>query len=300
MSPNNGNGNGHRKLLHFTQAPQRVVSLVPSLTASLFDLGLGQAVVGVTDYCTLPAEQVARLPHVGGPKNPRVDQIIALQPDLVIADQDENSLADVEALEAQGVAVWVTLPRTVRQAMDVLFKIAELFRDHNATARVQTLEITLDWAEESASSLPPFRYFCPLWQETSSDTPWWITFNSDTYMSDLLRLMGGTNVFADRARRYPLEADLGQAKAEPTAKRDTRFPRVTLDEIIAAKPEVILLPDEPYAYDESHHLQLSELFALTPAVRSNRLLYLDGKLLTWHGTYLAQSLRELPSVVAAL
>jgi ABC-type Fe3+-hydroxamate transport system substrate-binding protein len=292
------NGNGHRKLLHFTQAPQRVVSLVPSLTASLFDLGLGSAVVGVTDYCTLPAQPVAELPHVGGPKNANVAQIVALHPDLVIADMDENSLADVEDLEAQGVAVWVSQPRSVRQAMDVLFKIAELFRDHTATARVQTLEITLDWAEESAGSLPSFRYFCPLWQETSSGTPWWITFNGDTYMSDLLRLMGGTNVFADRARRYPLEADLGQSAPEATAGRDTRFPRVTLDEIIAARPEVILLPDEPYAYDESHHLQLSELFALTPAVRSDRLIYLDGKLLTWHGTYLAQALRDLPSVLA--
>jgi ABC-type Fe3+-hydroxamate transport system substrate-binding protein len=298
MSTNNGNG--YRKLLHFTQAPQRVVSLVPSLTASLFDLGLGKALVGVTDYCTLPAEPLAHLPHVGGPKNPRVDEIVALQPDLVMADQDENSLADVEALEAQGVAVWVTLPRTVRQAMDVLFKIAELFRDHTATARVQTLEITLDWAEESAGSMPAFRYFCPLWQETSSSEPWWITFSGDTYMSDLLHLMGGTNVFAERARRYPLAADLGQAQPEPTAGRDTRYPRLPLNEIIAAQPEVILLPDEPYAYDESYRAQLSELFADTPAVQNDRIICLDGKLITWHGTYLAQSLRELPAVLAAL
>src|SRR5512145_2859853 len=294
------NGNGHKKLLYFTQAPQRVVSLVPSLTESLFDLGFGSALVGITDYCTRPAEGVQNLARVGGPKNPNLEQIVALQPDLVIANQEENHLEDVEALEAQGVPVWVTLPRSVRQAVDVLFKIAELFRDQKATARVQTLEITLDWAEEAAASMPQFRYFCPLWQETSHEVPWWITFNADTYMSDLLRLMGGQNVFAERLRRYPLEADLGQGKAEPTGGRDTRYPRVPQAEVIAAQPEVILLPDEPFAYDQSHLAQLNELFADTPAVGEGRVFCLDGTLITWHGTHLAHSLRELPGVLAGL
>ncbi|MFZ6027612.1 MAG: helical backbone metal receptor [Chloroflexota bacterium] len=296
----NNNGNGHRKLLYFTEAPQRVVSLVPSLTESLFDLGLGAALVGVTDYCTRPADAVKSLTRVGGPKNPRVDQIAALQPDLVMADQEENRLADVEALEALGVPVWVTLPRTVRQAMDVLFKIAELFRDRTATARVQTLEITLDWAEESASSMAPFRYFCPLWQKLDGPLPWWITFNGDTYMDDLLRLMGGQNVFTQRLRRYPLEADLGLAEAEPAQGRDTRYPRVTRDEVVAAQPDLILLPDEPFAYDEGHLGQFRDLFGDTPAVRDGRVFCVDGALITWHGTHLAHSLRELPGVLAGL
>lgn len=297
---NNHNGNGHKKLLYFSEAPRRVVSLVPSLTESLFDLGLGSALVGITDYCTRPADAVQNLTRIGGPKNPRVEQIIALQPDLVMANQEENLLADVEALEALDVPVWVTLPRTVRQAMDVLFKIAELFRDHTATARVQTLEITLDWAEEAASSMEPFCYFCPLWQEAGQDAPWWITFNGDTYMSDLLHLMGGQNVFAERLRRYPLEADLGQVKAESAAGRDTRYPRVTRAEIMAAQPEVILLPDEPFAYDPSHLEQFDELFADTPAVRTGRVFCVDGALITWHGTHLAHSLRDLPGVLAGL
>jgi ABC-type Fe3+-hydroxamate transport system substrate-binding protein len=290
--------NGHSKALHFTGPPQRVVSLVPSLTESLFDLGLGQALVGVTDYCVHPAEAVAGLPRLGGPKNPRVDEILALKPDLVLANWEENTRPTVEALEAAGTAVWVTFPRTVLESLDVLWKLVELFRNHEASLRLRTLELTLDWAISSVDERRTVRYFCPIWQETpQSGQPWWMTFNRQTYPSDLLLLIGGENVFGERERRYPLAADLGLEAAQDPGERDTRYPRVTVEEILAAQPEVILLPDEPFAFDDEHAGRMAELLAKTPAAQKGCIYPIDGSLITWHGTRLARALRELPAVL---
>ena len=106
--------------------PRRIVSLVPSLTEALFALGLGGRAVGVTDWCVHPASGVAPLPKLGGTKNPDLAKLLSLAPDLVIANQEENTRRDVERLEKEGLAVWVTYPRTVREGAALLSEIAEL------------------------------------------------------------------------------------------------------------------------------------------------------------------------------
>ena len=104
-------GNGRKTALTFHHPPRRVVSLVPSMTESMFELGFGETVVGITDYCTRPAAALADLPRLGGPKNPRLSEIIALKPELVLANWEENTRQSVEALEDAGVFVWVTFPK---------------------------------------------------------------------------------------------------------------------------------------------------------------------------------------------
>ena len=292
-------GNGHRIAHTFHSPPKRVVSLVPSITESLFDLGFGEALVGITDYCTQPAGKVEGLPRLGGPKNPRVEEIVALQPELVLANWEENTRHSVEALEAAGVRVWVTFPQTVRQALDVLWILADLFHSGMAAARIESLEIGLEWAQKAAQQRPPIRYFCPIWhEETAAGQPWWMTFNQETYPHDLLQALGGENAFATRLRRYPLEADLGLAEAQDAKARDTRYPRLSLDEIRQAAPELILLPDEPYNFSESHREELQTLLADTPAMRDGRACLLDGSLITWHGTRLAKALQVLPELLS--
>jgi iron complex transport system substrate-binding protein len=280
--------------LYFEHPPQRVVSLVPSLTESLFDLGFGAAVVGITDYCIYPAEGVVGLPRLGGPKNPDVERIVNLHPDLVIANMEENTQQAVEALEATGVAVWVTFPRTVIQSMEVLWKLVELFRSVPARLRLQTLEVTLDWTASAAGEQTPLSCFCPVWFEETANQPWWMTFNAATYCHDLLKVCGGQNIFAQRERRYPLEADLGLQPPQEPDGRDVRYPHVSLDEIVSARPEVILLPSEPFCFGEAHRQRLKQLLKDTPAVQNERLHLVDGSLITWHGTRLARSLQELP------
>ena len=216
----------------------------------------------------------------------------------MLANWEENTRSTVEALEAAGIAVWVTFPRTVLESLDVLWKLAELFRSPEANVRLRTLEMTLDWTISAVDERRTVRYFCPIWQETTQNGQiWWMTFNRQTYPSDLLLLIGGENAFAERERRYPLGADLGLASAQDPGERDTRYPRVTAGEVVAAQPEAILLPDEPFAFDTGHVDQISELLQETPAVKNNCIFAFDGSLITWHGTRLARALRELPAVM---
>ena len=284
----------------FPQPPQRVVSLVPSMTESLFDLGLGERLVGVTDYCTRPAQGVARLPKLGGPKNPQIEAIVALQPDLVLANREENTPQAVRALADAGLAVWLTFPRTVAASLEMLWELAGLFQSQPARLGIQAMELSLDWTTAAAAERPPVRYFCPVWFEDPPDgNPWWMTFNQDTYCHDLLARLGGENVFAARQRRYPLAADLGLEPAQDPGERDTRYPRVTLPEILAARLEMILLPDEPFAFDAAQRARIEILLADTPAVQNQRVYPLDGSLITWHGTRLALALRDLPALFEA-
>jgi ABC-type Fe3+-hydroxamate transport system substrate-binding protein len=264
------------------------------MTESMFELGFGEALVGVTDYCTHPAEQLTDLPRLGGTKNPRLDEIIALQPELVLANWEENTRPAVEALEEAGIFVWVTFPKSVRQALDVLWTLVGLFSSREAAIRLEVLEMTFEWAMSAAESRQPVRYFCPIWRDkTVAGQSWWMTFNQETYPHDLLASLGGENVFGGRQRRYPLEADLGQSEAQDPGERDTRYPRVTLDEIRAADPQLIILPDEPFEFVEQH---AQEIHSLLPHCQAVNLA--DGSLLTWHGTRLALAVRELPAILS--
>ena len=233
--------------------PQRIVSLVPSLTEALFALGLGERVVGVTEWCVHPHDAVAALPKVGGTKNPDLAAIRALAPDLVIANQEENRRRDVEKLEAAGVRVWVTYPRTVAEGAAVLAELAELGAAPDARARVVAPVLAAVADAEAARPERGVPVFCPIWRDP------WMTVGADTYAHDLLTLCGGLNVFAERG--------------------DRRYPRVTLDDVVAAAPEVVLLPDEPYAFGASDEAELRRL--PLPAAKHGRIHRIDGTWVSW-------------------
>src|SRR5580700_11911066 len=117
-----------KRELVFRSAPQRVVSLVPSDTFSVAALGCASALVGRTDYCELPEDVVLRLPSIGGTKNPRVDDVCALEPDLVLANQEENTKSDLEAIAQRGFRVYVAFPKRVADGVAHLAKLARIFR----------------------------------------------------------------------------------------------------------------------------------------------------------------------------
>jgi ABC-type Fe3+-hydroxamate transport system substrate-binding protein len=276
-----------------SEPPRRVVSLVPSVTESLFELGVGDRLIAITDYCLYPEAEVARLPRIGGTKNPDIARIVAMQPDLVIANVEENRREDAEALADAGIPVWATYPRTVREAFNLLWSIMDLFDEPTLVERVRSMEWTADWLERMEVD-PPCRVFAPIWFEPL------MTFNADTYASDLLRVLGAENVFAERERLYPLKADLGEAEPLPPddpriAGRDTRYPRVTLEEVEAAQPDVILLPSEPFPFGETHIPIFAKMNV--PAAKNGRIFLIDGSLLTWHGTRIARAFNTLPSLL---
>jgi ABC-type Fe3+-hydroxamate transport system substrate-binding protein len=263
------------------------------MTETLFDLGLGAAVVGVTDYCR-PAEP---RPTVGGTRKPVLDRILALSPDLVIANQEENARSAVEQMRTAGLRLWLTFPRSTADAIQLLWTVVELFRASHAIPRVKTLEMTLEWTRSAAEAQARPRVFVPIWTEHHPQQGlWWMSFNRETYAHDVLAACGGENVCAARDRRYPLEADLGSAAAEPPGERDVRYPRLLPAEVLALQPEVILVPDEPYPFSEDEVGELSRVLSATPAIGQGRIHSIPGELLTWHGTRLAQALTDLPSL----
>lgn len=270
--------------------PRRLVSLVPSITEILFDFGRGEQVVGLTDYCTEPAAGVAGKTTIGGTKNPDVAAIIDLQPDLALAVAEENRRVDVDQLAAAGVPVYVFEPRTVRDGIDLLWRVAELLGCRSQVAgRIAAIEHDLADTEAIAATQPRVQVFCPIWKDP------YMTINHDTYIHAMLSACGGDNVFADRRRRFPLAADLGrkpQAEDRRHETRDRRYPRVSLDEMAARRPEVILLPDEPYPFSDADLPDFAP-FADVPAVRDGRVHLIDGKIVSWYGPRIGCSLRVL-------
>jgi ABC-type Fe3+-hydroxamate transport system substrate-binding protein len=126
-----------------------------------------------------------------------------------------------------------------------------------------------------------------------------MTISAGTYVHDILRVCGGENIFADRDRRFPLAADLGQQPERTGSRdveRDRRYPRVTLEEMAARRPDVILLPDEPYVFSEADVADFAA-FTDVPAVSEQRIHLIDGKLLSWYGPRIGQSLRTLRTLL---
>ncbi|MFG2728057.1 helical backbone metal receptor [Streptomyces canus] len=234
----------------------RVVSLVPSLTEAIARSAPG-ALVGATDWCTHPADLAVT--RVGGTKNPKLDRITALAPDLVIANEEENREPDLAALREAGLEVLVTEVRDVPQAFRELARVVE------ACGVVRPR--WLDEAEESWSALAPPAHrrtaVVPIWRRP------WMVLGRDTFAGDVLSRLGVDHVYAGHEDRYP---------------------RVPLEELRAAAPDVVVLPDEPYRFTPEDG---PEAFPGLPCA------LVSGRHLTWYGPSLAEAPRALGEALRA-
>jgi iron complex transport system substrate-binding protein len=257
----------------------------------MFDLGLGEALVAVTDYCIHPVGQVSTLIKIGGTKNPDITEIIRLEPDLILANQEENTPQAIHHLQQAGLRVHMTFPQTVDQSLDDLISLAVLFKSEQAISFIQELKLEWDNTRTSVNALAPIPFFCPIWfEKMRNGHPWFMTFNQHTYCHDLLTQLGGRNCFSNRSRRYPLEADLGLLQPEPDDGRDTRYPRITFAEIVSAEPEIIILPDEPFPFNQDHHALFLQMWNDRVDEKHPGIFPIDGSLITWHGTRLRRAL----------
>ena len=194
----------------------RIVSLVPSWTETLFAIGAGERVVGCTRFCEEPRDRVRSLPKVGGTKDVDVASVLALQPSLVIANQEENTRRDVEALLEGGANVLLTFAHGVRDAIAELRKIGEASAATAAAEEcARRIERTLSAVEAAAARRPPVATAVFVWRDP------WMVAGPATYIDDLLRACGGENVFGSRHRRYPLAAIQGTARRSTPSTRDT-------------------------------------------------------------------------------
>jgi ABC-type Fe3+-hydroxamate transport system substrate-binding protein len=246
-------------------APQRIVSLVPSLTEALFALGVGERLVGRTRYCTQPPRMVGKVPKVGGTKKFDVRLVLELEPDLIVAVREENSREDVETLAEAGVPVFLGAPETVEGAVQMLGNLARTVEAPLAAEVLAPIERVVKRLKMRRGS--PRRVFVPIWMSP------YMSVGSDTYVHDVLRTCGGENVSGG----------------------ETRYPVVTLGEIEALRPEIILLPDEPYPFSAE---DIPEFYALDiPAAKEDGIHLVDGKLLTWYGPRMASSLTQISALL---
>jgi len=231
--------------------PVRVVSLVPSLTEAVA-VSVPGALVGATDWCTHPAD--LDVPRVGGTKNPELDRILALGPDLVVANAEENREPDLAALRAAGVEVLVTVVCDIPQAFAELARVLEAC---GAKSRPRWL----DEAETTWSRLPRPEHrttaVVPIWRRP------WMVLGRDTFAGDVLSRLGVDHLYATHPDRYP---------------------RIPLDELRAAAPDVVVLPDEPYRFTADDGPE---------AFPGLKCALVSGRHLTWYGPSLTEAPRVL-------
>jgi hypothetical protein len=272
---------------------RRVVSLVPSETASVAAVLGMSPLVGRTDFCVEPAGLVDVIPSVGGTKGFDVQAVKNLRPDLVLANKEENSRPLVQALIDAGLTVHVSFPCTVDQSLgyvETLCLLLGVCPDRAEPLIACRAQVDAARRAKRQESLP---VFVPIWKDP------WMTFDDGAYASGLLELCGAHNVFSGRRRRYPLAADLGRGvawSADRVQRRDTRYPRVRLEEAIERGARAVLLPDEPYAFTDDDARAIREI----PSARPLIVYPVQGKDLFWYGTHLARAVPRLRVQIAAL
>jgi ABC-type Fe3+-hydroxamate transport system substrate-binding protein len=239
-------------------ASRDIVSLVPSLTELVWWLGAGERLAGRTKFCVEPAELVETVPAMGGTKNPDLARIIAAAPGMVLANKEENRREDIEALQAAGIDVLLTDPNTVSDAVGMIREAGALL---GAAERAETLALEIEGLARSSPTRPGPRVYVAVWHNPV------MGLGSGTYGHSLVEACGAVNVLRERPR----------------------YPEVSLDEIRTLRPDVILLPDEPFPFDEGHARVYSGI-APTHLV--------DGKLLWWYGPRMPAAIRELRKLFA--
>ncbi|MCI0417158.1 helical backbone metal receptor [bacterium] len=242
----------------------RIISLVPSITETLFELGLGDQIVAVTRWCTRPAEKVIHKPKVGGTKNPKLQSILEFKPDIVILDCDENRKEDAKALEKNKIRTFTVFPKTIDDSIHMIRQLGELFSVQPAAAAM-TEEI-----QKLREAYKPDRIYESLiliWRKP------YMTINADTYVHSACELFGFRNVFASHQKRYP---------------------PLTPEEIEQIDPEMILFPDEPYPFRRKHLDLFQQEFPGIRAVSNGQMFLFDGSHVAWHGFGTLRALREFP------
>lgn len=239
------------RAVNIPNIPQRIISLVPSQTELLYDLGLGDRVVGITKFCIHPKTWFKTKKKVGGTKNFKIEVIKELQPDLIIANKEENIKEGIEEL-SRLFPVWISDVETLGEALDMI-KALGLVLDRKAAARELISNIE---REKAAFILPKSKKRCTylIWREP------YMTVGGDTFINTMLDCAGFDNTY----------------------KNLERYPSITLDEMRENESEYILLSSEPYPFKEKHLLEIKN-------ATGKKVLLVDGELFSWYGSRLLKA-----------
>lgn len=236
--------------------PRRIVSLVPSQTEFLADLGLEQEVVGITKFCIHPSDWFQQKNRVGGTKTLNFQKIEALNPDLIIGNKEENDQAQIEAL-AQKYPVWMSDIYTLEDALEMMQSVGELV---GKPARAQAIVATIQQQFLQLQAIPtpakyPLKAAYLIWRKP------FMAAGSGTFIDDLLTHAGFENVF----------------------KNLSRYPEISHEQFVEEQPPIILLSSEPYPFAKKHMAELQEICP------ESRIMLVNGELFSWYGSRLLQA-----------
>jgi len=243
--------------------PKRIVSLVPSQTELLADLGLGKRVVGITRFCVHPEAWRQEKTVVGGTKQLSDDTVQALAPDLVLANKEENTPAMVEALDAIA-PVYVSDVATLQDALGMIRSVGRLT---GTTPRADALASEIDAAFAALPAAPPLRVAYLIWRAP------YMSVGGDTFIHAMLRRAGFVNAFADQQR----------------------YPEVTLQDLGALNLDAVLLASEPFPFNRPRFAD-----EVREALPHTQVQVVDGELFSWYGSRLLQAPSYVTSLRARL
>lgn len=241
-------------MVSFTDTPSRIVSLVPSITETLFELELGDSIVGRTKFCIHPEDQVSSAAKIGGTKTPDFDKIKSLEPDLIIANKEENSKEDIEKLQ-EHFTVWISEIGTIDKGIKLIKELGMLLNVLPLAVKL-TKNIANEQKELNRKKYKPARVAYIIWNNPL------MTVGRDTFIHSSLELCGFTNIFGDQ----------------------TRYPQITMEDLSAAQPDYIFLSSEPFPFAEKHKTEFES------HVSETEVILVDGEMFSWYGSRILKAL----------
>lgn len=238
--------------------PERIISLVPSITELLFSLGLNEEVVGITKFCVHPKEWFQFKVRIGGTKNLNIEKIKSLQPTLIIANKEENVKEQVEGL-AKDFNVLLTDVNNYEEALQMIEQVG------NAVGKGFE-------AKELISKIKnDFLQLKPVYKKTATYLIWqnpYMAVGGDTFISDMMRRAGFENVFENR----------------------DRYPEISLEEIRKLNPKFVLLSSEPYPFKQKHADELRQ------QLPDSKIILVDGEMFSWYGSRMLLAAHYLKAI----
>lgn len=251
--------------VEITEFPKRIISLVPSQTELLFDLGVGENVVGITKYCIHPKDKVKKIAKIGGTKEFDFDKISALKPDLIIANKEENYKEGIEELE-QNFPVWISDIYDLNSSFEMISGVGKILGKQNeAESLVFKLNQDFEELKNLNSSVESYKTLYFIWKD-----PFMIA-GKDTFIDDILQ-------------RINLE----------NSNLENRYPIIDKEKIKNLNPQIILLSSEPYPFKETHIQEFAQL------IPNAYIRVVDGELFSWYGSrlkYTVDYLKELQNEI---
>ncbi|MCC6186690.1 MAG: ABC transporter substrate-binding protein [Chitinophagaceae bacterium] len=233
-------------------APQRIISVVPSQTELLYDLGLDEEVIGITKFCIHPSAWQKNKTKIGGTKNLNIALIKSLNPDLIIANKEENTKSEIEEL-SKHFPVWISDICTLHDALAMISKIGAIIGKKTTASLI--IDDIANGFEQLTKNNKPKSIAYLIWQNP------WMCVGSNTFIHEMINSLGWHNV-------YGLE---------------TRYPETSIEELKSKKADLILLSSEPYPFKEQH------VAALQRQIPNAKIILVDGEYFSWYGSRLTLS-----------